>query len=125
MQKVLFRLVPFVVIIAALVGFKYYNKSKANKQIREEAFVLVQDFPRYEEFKPYYDAAFDEHHGMAFDQSYKMGARRSGSTFDSDKYVAILVALIEHDAAEDGHAEIAQSLVLYRGLNGLPAVDLP
>ena len=95
------------------------------EQIREEAFVLVQDFPRYEEFKPYYDAAFEEHHGMAFDQSYEMGGRRSGSKFDSDKYVAILVALIERDAAEDGHAEIAESLVLYRGLNGLPAADLP
>jgi hypothetical protein len=123
MPKAAKSVLSIVVIIAIVLGFKFYNKSKASAAVREQAVALVQAFPEYEANKAYFDDAFDELHGQAFDQAYKMGGRRTSAKFDEDAYLAFLVGLIHRKAKSDGKSEIAESLELYRKILQLPVVS--
>jgi hypothetical protein len=116
-------IVSIAVVIAVVVGFKLYNKSKASAAVREQAFVLLQSFPQYEENKEYYDSAFDELHGKAFDHAYRLGGRRSSAAFDEEGYLAVLIALYQRRATEDGRPQIGDALDLYRKTLDLPVVE--
>ena len=41
-MKFISRLLPIALVIAAVVGWKLYNKSKASDQVRQQALVLVE-----------------------------------------------------------------------------------
>lgn len=114
-----------VLVIAAFVGWKMYNKSKDSAAVREQAVQLVQAFPRYDENKDYYDASFDELHEEAFDQAYKVGGRRSSAKFDDTTYLAVLVALYQRKARVDGKTELAEAFELHRKALQLPPVQFP
>lgn len=123
MGKSLSRIIPIALIIAAVVGWKMYNKNQASDAVRKEAVLLVQAFPSYEENKGYFDSAFDELHDQAFDQAYKIGGRHTSSSFDEKNYLAFLVGLYHRKATNDGKADIAEALEQYRKLLDLPVVQ--
>src|SRR5262245_2562248 len=102
MKTFVSRLLPIAIVIAVFVGWKLYNKSKASDQVRQQARVLVERFPDYSDNKEYYGSAFDRLHGQAFDHSYNMGGRRTSSSFDDDKYLAVLIGLVQRDARQLG-----------------------
>ncbi len=122
-MKVIIRVVSIAVVIAVVIGFKLYNKNKASDEVRQQARVLVEQFPEYSENKDYYDSAFDRLHSKAFDQSYSLGGRRTAARFDEDKYLPILIALIQRDASQAGKTQVAESLDAHRRSLKLPQVE--
>ncbi|MEX2169739.1 MAG: hypothetical protein WD851_10540 [Pirellulales bacterium] len=123
MSKLLSCIVPIAVLIAAVLGWKFYNKNQASDAVREQAVVLVQAFPGYEENKAYYDSAFDELHDKAFDGAYNMGGRRTSSSFDEEQYLTFLIGLFHRKAIADDKNDIAKALASYRQTLGLPIVE--
>jgi len=122
-MKFVSRLIPIAIVVAAVVGWKLYNKSKASDQVRQQGRILVEAFPDYSENKDYYDSAFDRLHGQAFDHSYNMGGRHTSASFDEDKYLAVLIALVQRDAQQGGKAQIADLLDVHRKSLRLPQVE--
>ncbi|HEY7615986.1 MAG TPA: hypothetical protein VH744_04225 [Terriglobales bacterium] len=122
MPKAVKSVLTIAVVIAAFVGWKMYNKNKSSAAVREQAIALVKAFPQYDENKAYYDEAFDELHGQAFDQAYKMGGRRTSASFDEKAYLTFLIGLYHRKAQADSKPEIADALELYRKMLQLPVV---
>jgi len=123
MKKVLSRVVPIAVVIAVVVGIKLHNKGKASDQVREQVMALVREFPGYAENQAYYDEAFLACHAKGFEHSYKIGGRRTSSSFDEKRYLAILIALMKQKATEDGKTEICDLLEEHRADLSLPKVQ--
>jgi hypothetical protein len=124
-MKKLKGILVFAVLVAVFIGWKMYDKRKASAAVREQSVQLLHSFPKYDENKAYYDGAFDELHGEAFDQAYKMGGRRTSASFDERTYLAVLVALYQRKAKADGKAELADDLELHRAVLQLPVVEFP
>lgn len=123
MAKVLKRVAPIAVLIAVVLAWVTYKKGQASKAVREQAVVLVQAFPGYEENKTFFDSAFTEIHDQAFDQAYKSGGRRTSSSFDQERYHTMLIGLYHRKATTDGKADIAEALTSHRQSLGLPFVE--
>ena len=123
MTKILKRVVPIAILIALVIGWVSYKKSQASKAVREQAVVLVQAFPLYQENKAYYDSAFVELHDLAFDQAYKPGGRRVAASFDEERYHTMLIGLYHRKATEDGKMELADALEGLRKNLGLQVVQ--
>jgi hypothetical protein len=122
-MKFVSRLIPVALIVAVVLGIKFYNKIQASDQVRQQARALIAQFPEYSESKEYYDSAFERLHGKAFDQSYSMGGRRTASKFDENKYLTVLIALVQRDASQAGKKQIAESLDMHRKSLNLPEVE--
>jgi hypothetical protein len=112
-----------VVLVAFLFGSRVWLKNSKSASARRQGVAFLQNFPQYEVNNSYYDVAFDEMHGLAFEQAYRHRSK-SIAKFDKTKYQAALVALYQRRAAEDGKSEIARALEQHRKSLNLPLVDL-
>jgi hypothetical protein len=52
-----------------------------------------------------------------------MGGRRTSASFDEDKYLDVLIALVQRDARLAGKAQIDESLDAHRRSLGLHQVE--
>jgi hypothetical protein len=120
--KLLRRIVTIGLIVAAVIGWKTYNKNKASAEVLRQAVVLVQAFPLYEDNQKYFEDSLKEFHDKAFDGAYKVGGRRSSDSFDAELYHTFLVGLYHRKASEDGRSDIAEALEEHRKTLGLQAV---
>jgi hypothetical protein len=106
-------------IAGGVIGFKFYNKGKAEADVKQVAIKVVHDLPGYEKDPKYYDALLEHAHPAAFDDAYTMGGRRRAAKFDSIGYMRSLLARMAEEAKRDNHPEVSAALKLE--LKGLPA----
>ncbi len=76
-----------LIIAAVAVGLKYSNKSDESGHIRGLVTELLVTMPDYDEAGPWYEGLADTHHEAAFTHHYKMGGRRTSSSFDQMAYI--------------------------------------
>ena len=108
MLGLLKRAVPILLIIAAVIGWKFYNKNSASAEVKEQAMALFQDLPQYEQEREFFETAVSESHDPAFNVSYSMGGRRRGSRFDNEQYHTLLLQGVMKRADAAGKTEIAE-----------------
>ena len=78
MKKAVQTVLVIIVVIAAIVGWKFYNKSQDKTEIKAQ---LVEVCDKEDACIK----AVEEHYSACFDDSYKMGGRREGSSIDGAK----------------------------------------
>jgi hypothetical protein len=100
-----------LVVIAAIFGYKFYNKNSLSEDYRKQAHALVERCDLYAANKDYVDSLCDDAHDTAFGEAYHMGlGRRDRSTFDEDVYAMELIKGMIQQATADGSTHIAESL---------------
>ncbi len=107
------RFIGIAVIVAAVMGFKYYKKSGSEKETLAKVTPMVQQLANYDENAAKIDEKFMVAHKIAFKVSYKMGGRRKADAFDHSKYVSVLFGVMHQLASMDGDDTLAASIVKY------------
>ena len=113
-KRGLHRFIGIIVVIAVIVGFKFYNKSKAGDDIRSQTIEIVQTMPGYDENQSYIDSIFEPCFETAFEASYDMGGRRRSARFDQDKYISTLFDNLRQRSEQDGKEELARRFKVYK-----------
>ncbi|WP_163995923.1 hypothetical protein [Pyxidicoccus caerfyrddinensis] len=72
-----------LVVAAALIGYKFYSKSSAKSEVREQ---LVQICEKDAECL----GSVDQHFESCFDSHYKLGGRRRAGGLDSSAMVSCI-----------------------------------
>ncbi|MFQ5505231.1 MAG: hypothetical protein ACE5F1_10590 [Planctomycetota bacterium] len=104
------RAIGIVVVIAAVVGYKFYNKSTQSSEVKRTSATWFLNAPGYAKSKAVFDSLLDECHEVAFKKSYSMGGRRRAAKFNADAYAKILFSTMKSRAEARGHPEIAKSI---------------
>ncbi len=102
--------IGIVVVIAVVVGYKFYNKSAQSSEVRQAIETWIVNAPGYTANKAEFDALLDEAHEVAFKKAYDIGSRHRSATFDADKYAKILFSTMKSRAEEYGFPEIVKSI---------------
>ena len=108
------RFIGIIIVVAIIVGFKFYNKSKAGDDIRSQTIEIVQAMPGYDENQSYIDSIFEPCFEAAFEASYEMGNRRRSAKFDQDKYITTLFDNLMVRSKQDGKEELARRFKVYK-----------
>jgi hypothetical protein len=106
-------------IAGGVIGYKFYNKGKAEADAKQRAVAIVKILPGYEKDARYYDALLEHAHPAAFDDAYTMGGRRRAAMFDAMGYMRSLLSRMAEEAKRDNRTEVSAALQLE--LKGLPA----
>lgn len=109
-SRIVKQVLGIALAIAAVVGWKFYNKSESSSDVRNAIASWIQATPVYEENKDYIDGLLSSVHDEAFDQTYRMGGRRSRTRFDANEYVRLVFTGMASRADEDGRPEIAAAV---------------
>lgn len=107
------KFIGIIIVVAIIVGFKSYNKSKAADDIRSQTIEIVQAMPGYDENKQYIDSIFGPCFETAFEASYDMGGRRRSAKFDQDNYITTLFDNLMTRSERDGKEELARRFKVY------------
>jgi len=99
----------FVVVVAIVLGFKFYNKGQANAEVKSEAAKIVQSLPGYQRNQAYYDSLVEHAHPIAFEVAYSMGGRRRSAKFNDQKYLSVLIAEMIKKARSDGKTDVVNA----------------
>lgn len=113
-KRGLSRFIGIIIVVAIIVGFKFYNKSKAGDDIRSQTIEIVQVMPGYDENKLYIDSIFEPCFETAFQASFDMGSRRRSAKFDQDKYITTLFDNLMVRSKQDGKEELARRFKVYK-----------
>ncbi len=122
-KKVISSVATVVVVVAVVVGLKFYNKHKTSGEVLAQAESVVQTVPGYEQDPAYHDALFEKAHDEAFSEAYSMGGRRTRARFDSERYLEVLLSTMRDMARADGRQEVAASIESRRVLLELPVEE--
>ena len=77
------RLAGAVIAIAVVLGMKFYNKHSSHEEVKKRLVQLCEgDAPCLQTVEQHFDACFE--------QSYRMGGRRTSSTLKSEEMVKCL-----------------------------------
>lgn len=112
MKRVVSWVVGIAVMIAIVLGMKYYNKGKTEKEVKQQASEVVQRIPGYDKDPAYYDSLLEAAHPAAFDSAYKMGGRRQSAKFDAERYLERLFEGMKTKAGADQRPEVVQAIGL-------------
>ena len=107
-MKIIAKVVPTILIIAAVIGFKFFRSKQSMNDIKEQVIVALQAdmSPTFE--KEYVKELVDYAHPFAIDGSYSIGGRRRSDKFDEDQYIdALHVKITEKLIADGKQAEAA------------------
>ena len=96
-----------IVIAVVIVGMQYSNKSEEADSTRVQVTELLQSLPDYEQAGPWYEGLADTHHEAAFEHAYKMGGKRTATTFDRMGYIHELLDNMAADADRQDQKERA------------------
>jgi hypothetical protein len=99
-----------IVIIGAVIGFKFYNKGSAADDVLLQARETVAQCPVYTKDPAYCDMICEACHDAAFDAAYTLGGRRSSAKFDESKYWDELYRGMMARANADGRKDVADAL---------------
>ena len=113
-KRGLHRFIGIIIVVAIIVGFKFYNKSKAGDDIRSQTIEIVQAMPGYDENQSYIDSILEPCFETAFEVSYDMGSRRRSAKFDQDKYITTLFDNLRVRSKQDGKEELARRFKVYK-----------
>lgn len=116
LKKALSTIVYIVVIVAVVLGFKFYNQSEASSDIKAQVMDVVRQLPGYSDDEYYYETLLDDCHDEAFRKAYHMGGRYQKDTFDPQKYMDELYARMIEKAKQDGRRRVVTSMTLRRHL---------
>ena len=108
------RFIGIIIVVAIIVGFKFYNKSKAGDDIRSQTIEIVQAMPGYDENQSYIDSILEPCFETAFEASYDMGSRRRSAKFDQNKYITTLFDNLRVRSEQDGKEELARRFKVYK-----------
>ena len=103
-----------VLIIGALVGYKFYNKGATGDDIKTTMHEWIANAPGYSEDSAYYDQLFEAAHPGAFEKNYRMGGRRRGAKFDDTKYIDDLCNSMCSKARADERPEVVIAIETVR-----------
>ena len=106
MKKFLSRGGVLVIAIAAIIGFKFWNKSSDSNEAKSQATQVIQGWPEYSRDAAYYDQLIETAHERAFDSAYSMGGRRRSAEFDAGEYLYKLLVFMSERAKADGRPEV-------------------
>ena len=99
-----------VVVVVALLAFKFMNAGDASADVKEEMREIVKLLPCYEDNAEYLDQQFELRHQFAFDKAYDLGGRRRSASFDADKYLEELFGAMIKDARDRAKHELVKCL---------------
>jgi hypothetical protein len=89
-----------LVLIGAVFGYKYWNKSSTSDEVKQD---VLKAFSAFEDQK-LIRSLVDKHHDECFDACYTMGGRRRSAKFDSDQYIQMMSQRIRTDLLAQGFA---------------------
>ena len=105
-------------VLVVLIGFgmymKYSRKGDLSAEMRVVALESIATCATYEKNAAYMDQLCDQCHDSAFDSAYRMGGRRSGGSFDEEKYILALFKEMSDRAAAEGRKDVAEELREFR-----------
>ncbi|MFC4993320.1 hypothetical protein [Rubritalea tangerina] len=104
------KILPILVVIAIVVGLKFYNKSKVSNEIKADATEQLQQELGPALGEEYVAELVDYAHPEAMEQAYKMGGKRSSEEFDNATYQRIFVRKILEKLQNDGKQDAASML---------------
>lgn len=99
-------------VLLGVIGFgmKFYFKSNADADVRQQMIALVHEFDNYSENAAYYDRLVDQYHREAFEAAYDMGSRRRSAKLNAKAYLLQISSRMAAKAEADGKADVAASL---------------
>lgn len=104
------KIVPIIVIICVILGVKMYNKHKASSEVKQQAMEQMQRQLSPLLGEDYVTELVNAAHPDAMDESYNMGGKREGSSFDQDTYRRALHKHMAIKMREDGKSGLAEML---------------
>ena len=104
------KIIPIVIVIIAILGFKVYKKSEAGNEIKAQAIEQMQQQYSSVLGDDYIVELVNYAHSDAMDKAYKMGGRRKSDEFDSATYRSVLRLKMAQKLGSDGKHRLAQSL---------------
>ena len=114
-KKVLSTVAYIVVVVAVVLGFKFYNMGEAAAETKSQVLELVREVEDYDYYKEYYESLVEANHDEAFRHAYDMGGRRRAAEFNERKYVVELFALMIAQAEREERERPALNLKQFRG----------
>ncbi len=108
------RVVIIMVVIGVAVFFKMRNQGDNSEQVLSDMRVIISSLDVYEANSDYLDQILETRHMKAFRDSYEMGRRRRGPTFEEDKYIQDVLTMMVKDCNRDNERDLAATLVALR-----------
>lgn len=103
------KIIPIVVIVSLVMGFKFFNKWRVGNEARGNAIESIESVvPGIDH--DYLVDLVSHHHDAAMEQAYQMGGRREGSTFDERTYRVALYSGMATEALAEGKVELVAAL---------------
>ena len=87
----------FVLAIGVFFGLKFYNKNSTSDNVKQQMYEICAEFPDQARIRK----IIDKHHDHCFEESFRMGGRRSSSKFDDERYVKMMTSAIQREIAGD------------------------
>ena len=69
-KKGLTKFIGIIIVVAIVVGFKFYKKERFSENIKSQSIEIIQKIPGYDENKTYIDSIFESSFDKAFEGSY-------------------------------------------------------
>lgn len=113
-KKGLTKFIGIIIVVAIVVGFKFYKKERFSENIKSQSIEIIQKIPGYDENKTYIDSIFESSFDKAFEGSYDIGGRRRGAKFDENKYITMLFDNLIGKAKLDGKEDLAKKFHVYK-----------
>jgi hypothetical protein len=99
-----------LVIVLALVGYRFMKKDDRAEEVRQQIMTHLEDLPDFETHALLYTTWFDTYHDTTFEQHFQMGGRRTPARFDGDEYIQDLFTAMIGEARAAGYEEQADRL---------------
>ncbi len=97
-------------VLAAVLGLKFYNKSSTDTEVLNDMRNLIGKMELEPADAEYLNTVLDREHQKAFDDAYTMGGRRRSSTLDEEKYVNNIFQALIADCRSNDKGELADFL---------------
>lgn len=109
------KIISILVVIAVVVGIKFFNKMRASNEIRDKAIAEMQAELGFELGEDYVKELVEYAHPDALDAAYTMGGRRKSDTFDDAAYGQVLFSKMAEKLQADGKPEMA---IIFKAMSG-------
>ena len=91
------RVAIIAVVIGVMVFFKMRNQGDDSAAVLSDMKAVISSMEAYEDNADFLDQTLETCHMTVFSDSYDMGSRRRGATFDEDKYIQdVLTLMVKH-----------------------------
>ena len=111
-MKILVKILPFVLIIGGILGWKAYKRHQFSSELKQgiEQSGFLTSVPGADE--EYAQELLDHAHPIALEKAYNIGGRREGASFDDSSYKTQLFMEMANKAGKDGKMAVSAYLRL-------------